>query len=171
MLCSYNLMDRLRFCHICADCRGTTGNGAKETIFVPSLRLIAAYWYLSESSWYSSEVPIVTTYTNRTPPDLLVYRSAGSTIVCPQDYIYLHKLRPAAQGSGFQLAWTQVLIEITGLSTPSTAGIHSRKISLLRQSQMFQRQIRARARLKNKVYLLHKTTASRLGEVAVLHYT
>ena len=57
---------------------------------------------------------------------------------------------------------------MTVLGTPSTTGNQQEQRRQLRQSQRFERQPKTKVRLKDKVLLLHKTSPSRLGEVAVL---
>uniref|UniRef100_A0A9L0SWW7 Complex 1 LYR protein domain-containing protein n=1 Tax=Equus caballus TaxID=9796 RepID=A0A9L0SWW7_HORSE len=56
---------------------------------------------------------------------------------------------------------------LTGLGTPSVTGTYQEKIQLLKESQKFERQPRAKARLNNKFHLLRKATPSRLGEIPV----
>ena len=57
---------------------------------------------------------------------------------------------------------------LTGLNTPSTTKKHQEPRRQLGLLQRFEMQPKAWAGLINKVHLLHETTLSSLGEVAVL---
>ena len=103
--------------------------------------------------------------------DFVVWIPEGFTVAAPQDYIYSHILKVDAWGFDFQSVWSWVLNDIppletlTGLGIHSTTGNYQEQINLLRQSQRFKRQ--PRARLNDKIHHLHKATSSRLGEVGV----
>ena len=80
----------------------------------------------------------------------------------------------AASASIFQSAFIQVLSTIRPFGTWMDLGIsfntrsHNGKRRQLGQSQRFQRQPRAEARLNNEINLYTRSLPSRLGEVVIL---
>lgn len=75
----------------------------RVAIFALSLGLTTAGWFLPERSLYTLLEPqVFPTVTKGTLPNHQVWRPARVTTVVPQDYIYLHSLKAAAWGSGFQ---------------------------------------------------------------------